>query len=352
MFSTIRSTGSLVLVATTFGCTGSAPDRASVEKLQEADVTFGSCETTATETGFANDFFPQQRENFELLFDVDAASEFHRPIDGVIGLADGPADAFTDLGPILRFNPSGFIDARNGSTYMAEAPLRYDDTWPGFHVEWFVDFAGKQYSAWVTRDDQPTVEIARGYAFRTEQTGLDRLDVIARKIDSGQSLVQVCNVRVEPRRCDNPVAGIDWASQAFPAQSGPIRVEFDVQAFNVGLDAVFGVSSGAPDGFSDLGPIFRLNPDGQMDARNGDTYEADQRVSWETYQSYHVMMAIDLPAHRYDVSVRMPGGSAVVVATNFAFRTEQATVTTLDHIGYFVDSEFGSLDVCDPTIAY
>jgi len=68
--------------------------------------------------------------------------------------------------------------------------------------------------------------------------------------------------------------------------------------------------------------------------------------------AYHVILDIDLRLHRYDVTVQPPSDASVVLASQFAFRTEQASVAALDHIGYFVDSPGGGLYVCDPTIAY
>jgi hypothetical protein len=41
-------------------------------------------------------------------------------------------------------------------------------------------------------------------------------------------------------------------------------------------------------------------------------------------------MDVNVATHTYNVSVTAPGGSPVTIATNYAFRTEQAAVTSLD----------------------
>ena len=44
-------------------------------------------------------------------------------MDGVAGLSTVPAAYYSDLAAIVRFNPSGFIDARNGALYASVAPV-------------------------------------------------------------------------------------------------------------------------------------------------------------------------------------------------------------------------------------
>ena|GEM_PF-5020419 len=75
-------------------------------------------------------------------------------------------------------------------------------------------------------------------------------------------------------------------------------------------------------------------------------------MQWTPYQRYHVTFDVDVATHRYDVAVRDAGGTDRVIAHQFAFRTEQANVTALDHVGYLVDGSGGDIYVCDPTIAY
>src|SRR5262249_16601805 len=60
--------------------------------------------------------FPAQTSKFRVDFDAVPSSS---PMDGVTGLSSGAASAFTSLAAIVRFAPSGSIDARNGGAYAA-----------------------------------------------------------------------------------------------------------------------------------------------------------------------------------------------------------------------------------------
>ena len=118
--------------------------------------------------------------HFSLLVDYIPSENF---IDGVLGLSSKLAQAYTDLFCIIRFNINGFIDARNGNTYMADNQIRYVKN-IRYRIEISVDMEKRLYSAKVlsspTGDAQESyVEIANNYSFRTEQTGATSVKNIA-----------------------------------------------------------------------------------------------------------------------------------------------------------------------------
>src|SRR5665213_986364 len=47
------------------------------------------------------------------------------PIDALTGLSNGSTNSFGDLAAIIRFNPSGNFDVRNGGNYSADQVLHY-----------------------------------------------------------------------------------------------------------------------------------------------------------------------------------------------------------------------------------
>ncbi len=49
----------------------------------------------------------------------------NRLIDGLIGFAQGVAKDYTQLSAMVRFNPSGRIDARNGGAFSSSATIPY-----------------------------------------------------------------------------------------------------------------------------------------------------------------------------------------------------------------------------------
>src|SRR5437867_900474 len=62
-------------------------------------------------------------------------------MDGITGLSNGPASSFSSLAIIVRFNNTGFIDARNGGAYAASASVPYT-AGSKYHVRLAVDPLG------------------------------------------------------------------------------------------------------------------------------------------------------------------------------------------------------------------
>src|SRR6266480_2082152 len=96
--------GSATITATSEGQNGSSA----------ASVTAPNCWTSAG--AWQNVVIPSQTGAFEVQFD---ATPNTANMDGVVGLANGPAADYANLATIVRFNPTGTIDARNGGDYAA-----------------------------------------------------------------------------------------------------------------------------------------------------------------------------------------------------------------------------------------
>ncbi|MEP6864294.1 MAG: hypothetical protein ABJE66_26980 [Deltaproteobacteria bacterium] len=112
-----------------------------------------------------------------------------------------------------------------------------------------------------------------------------------------------------------------------------------------------GLADGAATQFSELAASVRFNPRGTIDVRDGSTYRADVTLAYVAGSTYHFKLDVDLAAHRYSVAVRQADGSDLSIANGYAFRTEQESVSQLDHLATEVDSASGSTDVCTLTIA-
>jgi hypothetical protein len=109
-------------------------------------------------------------------------------MDGVTGLALGPADAPEDLGVIVRFNPAGFLDARNGSAYRADQAVPYT-VGTRYAIRLVVNVPQHTYSVYVTPESGAEQTLATNYAFRTEQRTMPRLDTWALRSWSGSHTV-------------------------------------------------------------------------------------------------------------------------------------------------------------------
>jgi hypothetical protein len=313
--------------------------------------------------GWSNGFLPQSTEGLTLTFrnwpsGLDGQG---RPlIDAVVGLSNGPAAQFSDLGPIVRFNANGGIDARDGDHYVGNFPYI---TGEPFEVQMSVDISAHRYSVWVRHNDsdvKPFELLASNLAFRTEQQAVTRLDNVGSFVDSASGSLQSCAFRyAAPSQCVVSHSA-SWDSRAFPLHGGHLLLEFDaLPATRDGsptLDAVIGAAQGVPGAFGDLGPTVRFRPDGKLDARNGSAYAADVDFTYADTTSYHVSMDIDAAAGRYSVSVRDPNldpdAPPTVLAHDYAFRSEQAQTTAFDHLGQYVDSEAGTLYVCSLNVIY
>jgi hypothetical protein len=304
--------------------------------------------------GWHNGFIPQQTGLFQARFEVWGGSE--GPLDAVIGLSNGVADSFTDLGPIVRLNPNGRVDVRNGSTYMADADFTYDPALP-FHVTMNVDLANHVYDVDVYKnwEQAHVTPLARGYGFRTEQSAVTRLDNLARIVDSPVGALALCGFSINSADdCLIRTAGDGWANQAFPAQSGQFRAAFLAYASDASMDAVIGLSQGAPAAFGKLATILRFNSQGNLDARDGNVYRADAVVPYAAWQTFRVIMDVDVVNHTYSIRLGYAGEdeTPITLALNYRFRTEQAAVGSLDRLGEFVDSSFGSVHACYLTLDY
>ena len=311
-----------------------------------------SCGTLSAGTSWQNGFFPQQSALFHADF---VAVPFADRIDAVFGLSNGPADAFTDLAAIVRFNPSGFIDVRKGSAYAADVsvPYRANDH---FRVSMEIDFVRRFYDVYLRLPDDSLVDLARGYPFRTEQAGVNRLDNFARIVESPTGSVHMCSFWAASTlaECAIQQARSPWISQAFPRQTGRFDVWFTAMVRGSQfVDTVIGLSSGVPGRFSDLGPIVRFGPHGSFDARNGSVYEADYGQPYTDNRMWEFLMKVDVPSRTYSVYVQPQGrGEFDLIAKDYAFRTEQSQVTSLAHLGHYVDATAGHAFVCNVTIDY
>jgi hypothetical protein len=91
----------------------------------------------------------------------------------------------------------------------------------------------------------------------------------------------------------------------------------------------------------------RFNTSGTIDARDGGTYRASSSIPYAPNTTYHFRLAVNVPAHTYSIYVTPAGGTEQVVGLNYAFRTEQTTVGSLNNYGVIVDSAAGSARVCN-----
>jgi hypothetical protein len=104
------------------------------------------------------------------------------PENAVIGLSNGAATAFSKLGCIVRFNPSGDIDAYNGSAYGLSV-IHYS-AGVSYHFRLVVNVTAHTYSAYVTPVGGSELTVGTNYAFRSGANTMTSLNDWNLDVDS------------------------------------------------------------------------------------------------------------------------------------------------------------------------
>ena len=131
---------------------------------------------------------PHTEDTFEVLFEAVPAES---PIDSVMGLAQGPATAYQHLAAIARFNPDGFIDARNGAAYDADLQFPYQANQP-YQFRILGSLTDGTYDVFVRPEGEAEVQIASHFAFRLEQIQVSSLNRFSTYAGAGQN--QICEL--------------------------------------------------------------------------------------------------------------------------------------------------------------
>ena len=121
-----------------------------------------------------------------------------------------------------------------------------------------------------------------------------------------------------------------WQNLSFPAESGLFEVKFEAIPQNIQVDCITGLSQGSAADFDDLAVLVRFNPSGRIDVRNGDVYAADSIITYTVGTSHRFRLLVDIPAHTYRVYVQIGDSPEILLARDYAFRTSQSTVSSLD----------------------
>jgi hypothetical protein len=128
-------------------------------------------------------------------------------------------------------------------------------------------------------------------------------------------------------------AGGAWKNLPVTSQDANFIVSFNMTAGAAGIDGVTGMSAGPASTYGDLAVAVRFAGDGRIDARNGNAYQAEQALIYQPGVVYRVRLAVNLSSHSYSVVVTPAGGAPVTIASNHAFRSEQASVGSLANFG-------------------
>ncbi len=148
----------------------------------------------------------------------------------------------------------------------------------------------------------------------------------------------------EPRCVES--AGGTTEGFAIDTQQGVFEARFEVTPGAGQVDAVLGLSQGMPDDqeWSRVAVTVMFSRDDTILGYDGDTYRADDEMSYEPDQTYQMRVVVDVPNQHYEFYVTPPGGGEQRVASNFVCRGGAGNWTSLDHV--VVMSGGGPLRAC------
>jgi hypothetical protein len=139
-----------------------------------------------------------------------------------------------------------------------------------------------------------------------------------------------------------------WISGTIPTQAGTFTAEWDATPSTALNNTNVGLSLGAQTAFTGLAVAARFNPTGQIDARNGGAFVAASAINYAAGVKYHFRAVVNVPANTYSIYVTPLGEPELTIGTNYAFRSEQAGIKSIDH--WDAISEVGLVQICNLVI--
>lgn len=152
------------------------------------------------------------------------------------------------------------------------------------------------------------------------------LKAIAVKPGLPPSEIRTANYVIgEPTR----IVSEDWTNLELLSQPGNFEMSWSFMPTASGIDVVMGVGAELAESYSDLACIVRFMTTGMVDARDGSSYKSVTPLTYELNKTYQIRINVDFTAKRYSATVTPVGGNPIVVAQDYAFRTEQGNISSL-----------------------
>jgi hypothetical protein len=165
---------------------------ADVGSLRVCSFADEECLVVSTGLGWRAAALPPQSGVFTVEWDAVASNG---ALDLVMALGHGAPAEFTGYACLVRFhNISGQIQVRDGGTYRADAIVQYAPN-TVYHLRVVADVPQRRYDVWVTPEGGQELQLAAGYAFRTEQQEVTVLDTLAAIIDAGPGAATVRRIQ-------------------------------------------------------------------------------------------------------------------------------------------------------------
>jgi hypothetical protein len=144
------------------------------------------------------------------------------------------------------------------------------------------------------------------------------------------------------------ITGTSWVNNSIPTHTGTFTTAFDATPSASLMDSIIGLSTTAASAPADMAVIVRFNDTGSIDAINGSGYASFTNIPYSGGLLYHFRVVANVSAHTYSAYVTPPGGTEQTLATDYAFRTQQATASSLSWWNVYASTNWDT--VCNFTI--
>ena len=223
----------------------------------------------------------------------------------VLCMSNGSTTSFAGMGPIVRFNDAGKIDARNGGAYAAGASMNYE-AGKQYQFRLVIDMAKRTYDVFVTPAGGTAVKLATAYAFRSELSAVTQLNNFATRNEGGDATVSGLAVAAVVAPVPTTPAG--YFNTAIAAQTGTFTLQMNAKPLQTNQSVIFGLSNGAAGAVTDMAVAIRFNSAGVIDVRNGGSWNRTTAVRYKANITYAFRVEIDVVTGKFDVFVTPAGG--------------------------------------------
>ncbi|WP_052573669.1 chitobiase/beta-hexosaminidase C-terminal domain-containing protein [Haloferula sp. BvORR071] len=131
---------------------------------------------------------------------------------------------------------------------------------------------------------------------------------------------------------DSYIGSEAWTNVTFPVQTSQFTIRWNAIPDGANIDGVTGLGPASAAGYNDLACIARFATAGVIEARNGGAYAAVNVLRYEAGKLYSFEFNVNVATKKYSVTVTPDGGAPVVIAQDYAFRTQQASASSLNHL--------------------
>jgi|GEM_PF-2977936 len=158
---------SLLMLIT--GCGGGSATTSSSEAVTSNSTSIEITPSSALSSQWHNNSIPTQNNITTVTFVAESLGE---SLDSVIGFSNRSVSGYSDMAIIVRFAPSGLIDAIDGGNYNTLADIPYEsNTEYSFRLE--IDFTTYTYSIYVTPQGAQEILLGEDFDFRLEQSNIN-----------------------------------------------------------------------------------------------------------------------------------------------------------------------------------